>query len=158
MQEITPPEGPKRTELITPDSIKSRVMMFFKDVDLSRIGVIESGDGLIKVASFDFPSKPAIGHFAAVNGFQVAQYEHTIPDALLEPLAAGKDRQVARYCLNGNNGIGDVSVELKEYQGKPPEIILTIPGDETNSYSQRGPIQEFDDSWKFKIAGLLGIT
>lgn len=92
-----------------------------------------------------------------MNGFLAARYEHLITDSNLEPLSEGKDRQIAKYELHGDNSNGDVSVMLTEYERKPAEIRISIPGNAMNSNGKRGSLQEFNDSDKKFVAELLGI-
>lgn len=153
----TQAENPKPKELITPDAIKGRVMAFFQDVDLSQDGTSKTSYGVITVKSGKYPRSEERWHEASVNGFKAARYEHLIPDSKLEPLSVGQDRQVAIYELHGNNSNGNVSVTLREFEIKPAELTIAIPGNAMNSNGKRGPIQKFDDFDKKFVAELLGI-
>lgn len=155
MQEVTSPEGPKRKELITPDAIKRRVMEFFKDVDLKELG--EKQVGLVTINTRSYPHVPEIVHQATLNGFRAAEYLHIPSDSNLEPLPEGKDRSTAHYVLRGITGNGEVSVWFTEYEKKPAEIKMAIPGNAMNSNNKNGPIQEFSDFDKRFVAELLGI-
>lgn len=157
MPEITPPEGPKRKELITPDAIKGRVMEFFQGVDLNKDGTSKTSHGAITVKSGRYPRSEERFHEASVNGFMAAQYAHLMPDAKLEPLDEGKDRQVAKYSLHGDTFNGKVSVTVTEYEIKPAEIQIAIPGNAMNMNEKRGSIDRFNDSDKKIVAELLGI-
>ena len=157
MQEVTPPEGSKSKELITPNAIKGRVMEFFKGVDLNQDGPSKSNNGVIDIKSGKYPRSEERWHEASVNGFKAAVYKHLPPDSKLESLNEGQDRRVAQYELHGDNFNGDVSVKLIEYEKKPVEITIAIPGNAMNRNDRTGPIQNFNDFDKKFVAELLGI-
>ena len=151
------PEKPTPKELITPDSIKGRVMAFFQGVDLSQDGTSRSSNGAIAIKSAKYPRSEERWHEARVNGFMVARYEHLTFDSKLEPLSEGQDRQVAKYELHGDNSNGDVFVILTEHEKKPVEITISIPPGNAMNISRRGPIHNFDDFDKKFVAELFGI-
>ena len=126
-------------ELITPEGIKNRVMEFFQGADLNTDGTSEHDVRTVKTGTF--PREPAKYHEAIVNGMKVAFYEHSTD---LEPLAERKDRKKAEYRLTGDTGNGTISLGLTEYEGKPAEIYIEMPGNAMNQNGKRGLLEKFD--------------
>jgi len=151
-------ENISSSELITPESIKKKVLSFFDSIDL-KTHTGETDVDHLKIVTKPFKALPwtsEVDHHASINGFEVAKYMHQGND-ILSPLEPGKVRDTNRYILNGYvPGRGEITARYEEFDGKPAKLTISTPGT-ANSQGKSGSVGDFETHELNQVIEVLGL-